>query len=84
MEYVEWQNLPNGTANPLLAQLRAAYRTTDAHVSCVKMRDFINTVVKDGIGEITSTAYSYMTGDASEIMGAMGCSPEVVSQQRVR
>ena len=84
MDYVVSQNLSNGTANPLLAQLRAAYRTTDVHVSCVKMGDFINTVVKDGIGEITKDAYAYMTGDASEIMGAMGCSPELVSQQRVR
>jgi HYR domain-containing protein len=84
MDFVVSQNLPNGMANPLLAQLRAAYRTDDVHVSCVKMRDFINTVVKDGIGEITDAAYSYMTSDAAEIMGAMGCSPGTANQQQVR
>ena len=84
MDFVVSQNLPNGTANPLLAQLRAAYSTDDVHVSCVKMGDFINTVVKDGIGEITKSAYSYMTSDAAEIMGAMGCSPGTGNQQRVR
>jgi hypothetical protein len=85
IDYVLSLNLPNGTTNPLVAQLRAAFRTDDVHVSCVKMRDFIYTVDKNSGGEITTAEYSHMTVQAAPIMGAMGCSPDVMnSQQRVR
>jgi hypothetical protein len=81
IEYVLSLNLPNGTTNPLVAQLRAAFRTTDVHVSCVKMRDFINMVAKDGGSTITTAEYSSMTGRATTIMDALGCSPAVMNSQ---
>jgi len=85
IEYVLSLNLPNGTTNPLVTQLRAAFRTNDNHVSCVKMSDFINMVVKKG-DAITDDESSYMIGEATRIMGAMGCSPEAMNSQfqRVR
>ena len=81
IDYVLSLNLANGTTNPLVAQLRAAFRTTDVHVSCVKMRDFINMVAKDGGSTITSAEYSYMTDRATSIMSALGCSPAVMNTQ---
>lgn len=83
--YVLSRNYPNGTANPLVNQLRAAFRANDAHVSCVKMRDFINMVVKDG-DPIKADESSYMIEEATRIMGAMGCSSEPMASQiqRVR
>jgi hypothetical protein len=81
IEYVLSLNLPNGTTNPLVAQLRAAFRTTDVHVSCVKMRDFINMVAKDGGSTITTAEYSSMTDRATTIMDALGCSPAVMNSQ---
>jgi hypothetical protein len=78
------RNYPNGTTNPLVNQLRAAFRTNDNHVSCTKMSDFIGMVVKKG-DPITDDESSYMIGEASTIMSAMGCSPTLASQaQRVR
>jgi hypothetical protein len=82
LEYVLSLNLPNGTTNPLAAQLRAASRTTDVHVSCVKMRDFINMVAKDGGSTITTAEYSYMTDRATTIMDALGCSPVLMNSQK--
>jgi hypothetical protein len=76
-------NLPNGTTNPLVNQLRAAFRANENHVSCVKMSDFISMVVKNG--DAVTDADSHMIGEATRIMGAMGCAHEVLNtQQRVR
>jgi hypothetical protein len=72
MAYVLGRNYPNGTTNPLVNQLRAAYGANDNHVSCTKMSDFINMVVKKG-DPITSDESSYMIGEAKRIMGALGC-----------
>jgi len=81
IDYVLSLNLPNGTTNPLVAQLRAAFRTDDVHVSCVKMRDFINMVAKDGRTTITTAEYSYMTDQATAIMDALGCSQAVMNSR---
>jgi len=81
IDYVLSLNLPNGTTNPLVEQLRAAIRTNDAHISCVKMRDFIYADEKNSSGEITSAEYSYMIDRATAIMGALGCGPEVMNAQ---
>jgi HYR domain len=81
--YVLSLNLPNGTTNPLVNQLRAAFRANENHVSCVKMGDFIGMVVKND--DAVTDAESYMIGEATRIMGAMGCAREVIAaQQRVR
>lgn len=82
--YVLSLNLPNGTTNPLVNQLRAAFRANDNHTSCVKMSDFINMVVKKG-DEIAADQSSYMIGEATRITGAMGCLHEgIAARQRVR
>ena len=81
IEYVLSLNLPNGTTNPLVEQLRAAIRTNDAHISCVKMRDFIYADEKNNSGEITSAESLYMIDRATAIMGALGCGPEVMNTQ---
>jgi hypothetical protein len=78
--YVLTLDLPNGTANPLVAQLRSAFRTNNNHVSCTKMSDFIDMAVKKG-APITGDELSYMTGEATRIMGAMGCSYSPVAVQ---
>ena len=72
--YILSLNLPNGTTNSMLAQLRAAFRANDTHVSCVKMSDFTTMVVKDGGGDVTGVESRYMIGEATRIMGALGCS----------
>ena len=83
IQYVLDRNLPNGTTNPLVNQLRSAFSADDNHVSCVKMRDFINMVVKDG-DSIKDNESAYMIEEATRIMGAMGCSPGMSTQKRVR
>jgi hypothetical protein len=77
IDYVLSRNLPNGITNPLVTQLRAAARTSDNHVSCIKMSDFIKMVVKDGSG-IPGTEPSYMIDKATDIMGVLGC-PDVAT-----
>jgi hypothetical protein len=71
--YVLHLDLPNGTTNPLVAQLRAAFRSNNNHVSCNKMSDFIDLVGKKG-DPITDDEAEYMVGEATRIMAAMGCS----------
>jgi HYR domain len=72
IEYVLSRNLPNGITNPLVAQLRAAARTNDNHVSCIKMSDFTKMVVKDGNG-IPDTESWNMIDKATDIMAVLGC-----------
>ena len=74
IDYVLSLPLPNGATNPMVAQLRAAFRANDNHVSCVKMSDFTRMVVKNGSGEITGVESRYMIGEATRIMGVLGCS----------
>jgi hypothetical protein len=70
--YVLSLDLPPGTTNPLVAQLQAAFRSDNSHVSCVKMSDFIDMAGKKD-DAITDAESSYMFSDATRIMGAMGC-----------
>jgi hypothetical protein len=60
--------LPNGTANPLVNQLRAAEGG-----DCKKMSDFISMVRKKS-GDIKPEDVTYMIGEAQSIMRVMGCS----------
>ena len=70
--YVLSLNLPNGTTNPLVEQLRAAYRTDNNQVSCTKMSDFLRMVGKRS-GAMTDAESAHMVSEATRIMGAMGC-----------
>lgn len=83
IDYVLSRNLPNGITNPLVAQLRAAARTSDSHVSCIKMSDFTRMVVKDG-SAIPGTESSYMIDKATDIMGVLGCPDGVTPVTRTR
>jgi hypothetical protein len=67
-------DLPDGTTNPLVNQLRAAFSADDNHVSCTKMTDFIAMVAKKGEA-MTDLQSAHMVSEATRIMGAMGCSP---------
>jgi len=68
------RNLPNGTVQPLINQLRAAYRESgDGYdVTCKKMADFILLVEKKA-SNIDSDDAEYMTAEATRIMEALGC-----------
>jgi hypothetical protein len=68
--------LPSGTSQPLLNQLRAAYQDNDN--SCKKMEDFIGLVAKKG-SSIDDDDEAVITAAAETICGALGC--EVTSAQ---
>jgi hypothetical protein len=82
--YVLSLDLPNGTTNPLVNQLRAAFSADGSQISCTKMSDFISMVGN----KVDPVAYdresSYMLGEATRIMGAMGCSSSTASRQSRR
>ena len=61
--------LPNGTANPLVNQLRAA----ESGDACKKLGDFIK-MVGTKSGNIEPEDAAYMISEANAIMGVMGCS----------
>jgi len=73
IEYVEGLGLPNGTAQPLVNQLRAAYEQT-GDMACKKIGDFESMVLKKG-SNIPSGQATFVIGEADRIMGAMGCAP---------
>jgi hypothetical protein len=81
--YVLSLDLPNGTTNPLVAQLRAAFGADNNHVSCTKMSDFIDMVGKKG-ESITDDESSHMISEATKIMGAMGCSSGTMASKLQR
>ena len=70
--YVLSLDLPNGTTNPLVAQLRAAFRTDNNQVSCTKMSDFVHMVGKKA-DAMSDGESAHMVSDATRIMGATGC-----------
>jgi hypothetical protein len=72
MEYVESRGLPNGTANPLINQLKAAY--SEQENECKKVSDFIAMVSKKSSG-IDPDDATYMAAEANRILGALGCAP---------
>jgi hypothetical protein len=67
------QNLPNGTTNPLVNQVRAALSATDISTSCTKMSDFLHMVAVKS-ASLSDAQETYMSEAAAKIMGAMGCS----------
>ena len=70
IQYILRLGMPDGTTNPLVNQLRAAY--SDGN-SCKKMSDFISMVSKKG-RDIPIGSGPYMTNEASRIMVVMSCS----------
>jgi hypothetical protein len=85
--YVLSRDLPNGTTNPLVNQLRAAYRGDNSNqTSCTKMSDFIDMVGKKGDSIPDDRESAYMISEATRIMAAMGCTsaPTATRLQRGR
>jgi len=74
IRYVLNLGMPSGTTNPLVNQLEAAFRssTSDNHVACVKMSDFISMVGKKG-RDIPPGSSGYMTTQATQIMVVLAC-----------
>ncbi|MEO8909971.1 MAG: HYR domain-containing protein [Gemmatimonadaceae bacterium] len=69
-------NLPNGDANPLLAQLRTAYRSpgsNDPHVSCIKMNDFIAMMGGQDSDGIRADTRFQIIEDSRRIVAVLGC-----------
>jgi hypothetical protein len=60
--------LKNGTANPLINQLKAALENEDN--ACKKVSDFINMVAKKDLDPVIAEE---LTLEATRIMGALGC-----------
>jgi hypothetical protein len=74
IRYVLGLGMPNGTTNPLVNQLQAAFgsSTSDNHVACVKMSDFISMVSTKG-RDIPPGSPAYMTTQATQIMVVLAC-----------
>ena len=73
--YVRGLGLPDGTAQPVINQLLAAYdETADGFASCKKMYDFM-TMTQKKDSNITSPDVQYMLDQASRILAVMGCPP---------
>jgi len=73
LDYVRGLGLPNGTAQPVINQLSAAYSQGSVDQSCKKLGDFMSMVEKKN-SNIPGDASSLMLVEANRIMGAMGCS----------
>jgi hypothetical protein len=76
LAYVTELGLPNGTAQPLINQLRAAYSLDGSASACKKMSDFISMVEKKG-STLSSTEIEVVVTESTRIMDAMGCLPAV-------
>jgi len=90
IQYILGLGMPNGTTNPLVNQVEAAFRDSgiDNHVACVKMGDFIDMVSTKG-RDIPMGSPAYLTGEATRIMAVLGCSmprvhPQSVNSDRLR
>jgi hypothetical protein len=75
LQYVIGLNLPNGTSQPLVNQLRAAY-SQDAYGACNKLSDFLSMVQKKS-GNIPNDEKAVMISEASRVMDATGCTSGV-------
>jgi hypothetical protein len=71
LQYVIGLNLPNGTSQPLVNQLRAAY-SQDPYGACNKLSDFVSMVQKKS-GNIPNDEKAVMISEASRVMDATGC-----------
>lgn len=74
LELVRSLHLQNGTAQPLINQLRAAYRDagTSGDVMCKKLADFVDLVAKKQANMSPESA-DLITAEATRIMGALAC-----------
>ncbi len=67
-------NLPNGTAQPLLNQLKLAYRETSSGATiCKKLDDFIHLVEVKAENFANPDDATMVVDEATRIMGALGC-----------
>jgi hypothetical protein len=75
IQYVLDLGMSDGTTNPLVNQLQAAFGSSvsDNHVACVKMNDFIGMVSKKG-REIPLGSSGYMITEATRMIAVLGCS----------
>ncbi|HEX6626586.1 MAG TPA: HYR domain-containing protein [Gemmatimonadaceae bacterium] len=75
IEYLTALDLPDGTAEPVVNQLRTAYdQTADGSSACKKVSDYLSMLQKKG-SNIPSDQISYLTAEGTRIMAAMGCPP---------
>ncbi|MDP9204120.1 MAG: HYR domain-containing protein, partial [Gemmatimonadota bacterium] len=72
LEYVIELGLPNGTAQPLINQLRASYNQESTAAACTKMGDFLTMLEKKG-SSLSSAEVQIMIAEGTRIMDAMGC-----------
>ena len=72
IQYILGLGLSEGTTNPLVNQVRAAYGDGSVGQQCNKMSDFISMVVKKGRGIPFDNA-AYMNTEAARIMAVLGC-----------
>ncbi|HET9636914.1 MAG TPA: HYR domain-containing protein [Gemmatimonadaceae bacterium] len=84
IDWVESRGFPDGTVEPLVNQLQAAFDMTAAGTSaCKKMYDFMSMVQKKN-SNISSGDAAYMLSEASRILSVLNCAParnaEVLSQ----
>ena len=79
IEYVKALGLPNGTANPLINQLKSAY--SEQGNECKKMSDFIEMASKKS-SDIRPDDVAYMTAEANRIRGAFGCAGSAPGRTR--
>jgi len=75
LQYVIGLNLPNGTSEPLINQLRAAY-SQDVYGACNKLGDFLNMVQKKS-GNIPPDEKAVMISDGTRVLNATGCSSSI-------
>jgi hypothetical protein len=68
-------DLPNGTAQPLINQLRAAY-SQDVYGACNKLGDFLSMVQKKS-SNIPSDEKAVMISDGTRVLNATGCSSSI-------
>jgi hypothetical protein len=75
LQYVNGLGLPNGTQQPIVNQLRAAY-DQDAAGACNKLGGFLSMVQKKS-GNIPSDEKAYMVAEATRILNVMACGSSV-------
>jgi hypothetical protein len=70
IDHVKGLGLPSGTAQPLINQLRVAYR--EQGNECKKMSDFLN-LVETKSSSIDDDDEAYIEAEANRIIDALGC-----------
>jgi hypothetical protein len=75
LQYVTGLNLPNGTSQPLVNQLKEAY-SQDAFSACNKLGDFLSMVQKKS-GTIPPDEKALMISDGTRVLNATGCSSSI-------